>query len=205
MKNKNYALSQTAETTTTPRKKEGKFHLFIMKIGKRNLIITASVLLIGVAVLLNWVLFSGSKVNKDGYQNYDKPSDKQEEQKGNDTPTDQTGTYFSATQVSRQRARDEALEVLQSVVDNKESSETVKAEALAGIAAIADEIQKEANIESLITAKGFEQCVAVLSGEKVQVVVKAEELQPAQIAQINEIVYAQTGIAPTGVTIINKK
>ena len=91
------------------------------------------------------------------------------------------------------------------MVDNKESSETVKAEALAGIAAIADEIQKEANIESLITAKGFEQCVAVISGEKVQIVVKAAELQPAQIAQINEIVYAQTGIAPTGVTIINKQ
>ncbi len=205
MKNKNYALSPTAESASVPRKKEGKFHLFIMKIGKRNLIITASVLLIGVAVLLNWVLFSGAKTGKDGYKGYDKPNDSQEEQKNDNTPTDQTGTYFSATQVSRQRARDEALEVLQSVVDNKESSETVKTEALAGIAAIADEIQKEANIESLITAKGFEQCVAVLSGEKVQIVVKAEELQPAQIAQINEIVYAQTGIAPTGVTIINKK
>ena len=205
MKNKNYALSPTAESTSVPRKKEGKFHLLIMKIGKRNLIITASVLLIGVAVLLNWVLFSGAKTGKDGYKGYDKPNDSQEEPKNDNTPTDQTGTYFSATQVSRQRARDEALEVLQSVVDNKESSETVKAEALAGIAAIADEIQKEANIESLITAKGFEQCVAVLSGEKVQIVVKAEELQPAQIAQINEIVYAQTGIAPTGVTIINKK
>ena len=170
MKNKNYALSPTAENPATPHKKEGKFRLFIMKIGKRNIIITASVLLIG-----------------------------------DDAQTDQSGTYFSATQVSRQRARDEALEVLQSVVDNKESSETVKTEALAGIAAIADEIQKEANIESLVTAKGFEQCVAVISGEKVQIVVKAEELQPAQIAQINEIVYAQTGIAPTGVTIINKK
>ena len=205
MKNKNYALSPAAENASVPRKKEGKFHLFIMKIGKRNLIITASVLLIGVAVLLNWVLFSGAKTGKDGYKGYDKPNDSQEEQKNDNTPTDQTGTYFSATQVSRQRARDEALEVLQSVVDNKESSETVKTEALAGITAIADEIQKEANIESLITAKGFEQCVAVLSGEKVQIVVKAEELQPAQIAQINEIVYAQTGIAPTGVTIINKK
>ena len=205
MKNKNYALSPTAENTATPRKKEGKFRLFIMKIGKRNIIITASVLLIGVAVLLNWVLFSGAKTGKDGYKDYDKSNGSQEEQKGDDAPTDRSETYFSATQVSRQRARDEALEVLQSVVDNKESSETVKTEALAGIAAIADEIQKEANIESLVTAKGFEQCVAVISGEKVQIVVKAEELQPAQIAQINEIVYAQTGIAPTGVTIINKK
>lgn len=203
MKNKNYALSPTTAEPAAPAKKSGRFHLFIMKIGKRNLIITASVLLIGVAVLLNWVLFSGANTKKDGYPNYDQPSGNQQEQIDNDTKTDQN-TYFSATQVSRQRARDEALEVLQSVVDNKESSDAVKAEALAGIAAIADEIQKEANIESLITAKGFEQCVAVISGEKVQIVVKAETLQPAQIAQINEIVYAQTGIAPTGVTIINK-
>ena len=203
MKNKNYALSPTGSEAAAPAKKAGRFHLLIMKIGKRNLIITASVLLIGVAVLLNWFLFSGATPKKDGYQGYDQPTGNQQEQNNNETPTD-LNTYFSATQVSRQRARDEALEVLQSVVDIKESSETVKTEALAGIAAIADEIQKEANIESLITAKGFEQCVAVISGEKVQIVVKAEELQPAQIAQINEIVYAQTGIAPTGVTIINK-
>ena len=203
MKNKNYALSPTAAEPTAPEKANSRFRLFIMKVGKRNLIITASVLLIGLAVLLNWFLFSGANVKKDGYQNYDKNGEQKQEQPKNDTPTDQN-TYFSATQVSRQRARDEALEVLQSVVDNKESSETVKAEALAGIAAIADEIQKEANIESLVTAKGFEQCVAVISGEKVQIVVKADDLQPAQIAQINEIVYAQTGIAPTGVTIINK-
>lgn len=208
MKNTNYALSPTSAEPSAPKKKSDRFHLFIMKIGKRNLIITASVLLIGVAVLLNWVLFSGANVQKDGYQGYEgQESGQTGDQGADDTPTEgQQNTYFSATQVSRQRARDEALEVLQSVVDNKESSETVKAEALAGIAAIADEIQKEANIESLITAKGFEQCVAVLSGEKAQIVVKAtEELQPAQIAQINEIVYAQTGIAPSGVTIIGKQ
>lgn len=204
MKTKNYALSPTANETSAQSGKTGKFRFFLMKIGKRNLIIAASVLLIGAAVLVNWVLFSGANAKQDGYQNYDQPSGNVENTQ-NDTPTDSTNTYFSATQVSRQRARDEALEVLQSVVDNKESSDTVKAEALAGISAIADEIQKEANIESLITAKGFEQCVAVLSGEKVQIVVKADELQPAQIAQINEIVYAQTGITPTGVTIINKQ
>lgn len=204
MKNRNYALSTTEQPISKSKDKTGKFHLLIMKIGKRNLIITASVLLIGVAVLLNWVLFSGATVKQDGYQGYDQPSGNQSQDNA-DTPTDQTNTYFSATQVSRQRARDEALEVLQAVVDNKESSETVKAEALAGIAEIADEIQKEANIESLITAKGFAQCVAVLSGEKVQIVVQADALQPAQIAQINEIVYAQTGISPSGVTIIHKQ
>ncbi len=183
--------------------RQNKFKAFVFKLGKRNIIIACSVFLIGAAVLLNWVLFTGTDKG-DGYDGYDTPS-------GNvSTPGDQSNaidadaTYFSATQTSRQKARDEALEVLQSVVDNPDSDEVVKAEALASISAIADEIQKEADIESLITAKGFAQCVAVLNGDTASIIVKADTLQPAQLAQINTIVFEQTGIAPTGVTIINK-
>ncbi len=182
-------------------KTQNKWKSFFEKIGKRNLIIACSVLLIGVAVWVNWALFTGND-SGDGYDGYDQPSGSVQE--NDNTQVSGNGTYFSATQVSRQRARDEAIEVLQSVVEDVEASEEMKAEALAGLSSIADEMQKEADIESLITAKGFEQCVAVLNGSTVSIVVSADSLQPAQIAQINEIVYSQTGIAPTGVTIINK-
>lgn len=200
---------QTTALSEIP--KANKFKAIVMKLGKRNIVIACSVFLIGAAVLLNWVLFAGAN-NTDGYDGYDKPSgnisDNTGNADGNDTnntpSTDATDTYFSATQISRQKARDEALEVLQAVVDNAESSEEVKNEALAGISAIAEEIQKEANIESLITAKGFEQCVAVLNGDTASIIVSADTLQPAQIAQINAVVYEQTGIKPIGITIINK-
>lgn len=196
---------KTQSTALCEVKRSQKFKAIVLKIGKRNVAIACSVLLIGAAVLLNWILFSGAN-NTDGYDGYDQPT-------GNvtDTPNQDStnadnadNTYFSATQVSRQRARDEALEVLQSVVDNPDASEAVKTEALAGISAIAEEIQKEANIESLITAKGFAQCVAVLNGDTASIIVSADELLPAQLAQINTIVYEQTGIAPSGITIINK-
>ena len=197
MKNQSTALCEIP--------KANKFTAIILKIGKRNLVIAASVLMIGLAVLLNFLLFTGT-TNDPGYDGYDQPSGNISDIPNgeNDTPTDNNNTYFSATQVSRQRARDEALEVLQSVVDNVEASETVKAEALAGISAIAEEIRLEANIESLITAKGFEHCVAVLNGDSISIIVSADTLQPAQLAQINSIVYEQTGIKPAGVTIINK-
>ena len=197
---------KTQTTALSEIKKPHRFRAVIVKLGKRNLIIACSVFLIGAAVLLNWVLFSGSNLN-DGYDGYDTPSGNISDSLGqntDNTATDADATYFSATQVSRQKARDEALEVLQSVVDDPDSSEALKTEALAGISAIAEEIQKEANIESLILAKGFEQCVAVLNGDTASIIVKAETLQPAQLAQINTIVYEQTGIAPTGITIINK-
>ncbi|MBE6553285.1 MAG: SpoIIIAH-like family protein [Ruminococcaceae bacterium] len=197
MKNKTTALSEIPKTN--------KFKAVIVKLGRRNLIIACSVFLIGVAVLLNWVLFAGA-ADSDGYDGYDQPSGNigQTPSDTTDTTDDAANTYFSATQISRQKARDEALEVLQAVVDNVDSSETAKAEALASISAIADEIQKEADIESLLKAKGFEQCVAVLNGDKATVVVSADTLQPAQLAQINAAVYEHTGIAPSGVTIIHK-
>ena len=186
-------------------RKKNKFKAVVVKIGKKNFIIAGVVLLIGAAVLLNWVLFTGG--DGTGY-NYDKPSsvvnNQEENKEGNTAEEPAKNTYFSATQVARQKARDEALEVLKTVVNNESADEAVKNEALTGISAIASEIEKEANIESLITAKGFENCVAVLSGDSASIIVSAETLQPAQLAQINTIVYEQTGILPTNITIINK-
>jgi len=63
------------------------------------------------------------------------------------------------------------MEVLQSVIDNPDATETVKNEALAEMNAIANEIEKEANIEALLVSKGFEDCVAVMNGNQINVVV----------------------------------
>ena len=196
MKNQSTELTEIRRIDKIKNKVTG----LIERVGKRNLIIAGAVLLIGVAVALNFALFTG---NKEGGYDYDQPSGNITDNGSNNT-TDTAAEYFAATQVSRQRARDEALEVLQAVVDDPDSTETAKAEAMESIAAIADEIQTEADIESLITAKGFEKCVAVLNGDTASIVVSAEGLQASQIAQINAIVYEQAGIAPAGITIITK-
>jgi stage III sporulation protein AH len=112
--------------------------------------------------------------------------------------------YFAASLIERQRARDEAIEVLQGVVDDATAIGASKEQALADIAAIAANIEMEANIESLIKAKGFEECVAVISGDKANIVVKSEGLKPNQLSQILEIVYLQADIVPANVTISEK-
>ena len=189
-------------TELTEIQQPNKFQIILEKIGKRNIIIACAVLLIGVAVLMNFILFSGT--DTDGYDGYDQPSGNLSDNAEDENSATDANAYFSATQVSRQRARDEALEVLQAVVENVDATEAMKNEALAVIAVIAEEIQKEANLESLITAKGFEACVAVINDNTASIVVKADDLQAAQIAQINAIVYEQAGILPSAVTIIKK-
>lgn len=183
---------------------------FIEKVGKRNFIIACVVLLIGASVILNWVIFANQDSGFDGYDSNsgmsssygDGSTDASSTDK--DTDTISTDSFFSSTQVSRERARDEALEVLQSVVDSGSSDDAVKTQALADISQIARDMEAESNIETLIVAKGFEQCVAVISSGTINVVVKAEKLTQSDIAIINEIVYEQSGIKPADVKIVQK-
>ena len=175
-------------------------HKSLPKINRRFVVVASAVLLIALAVVLNVVLFTDQAptVEEPDANVGTAPDDAT----GNDSTTD---GYFSATQVSRQRARDEALEVLQSVVDSESADEATKTGALMEISALADAMEAEANIETLVLAKGFAQCVAVINGESCSVIVKSEgELAPAQISQINEIVYEQAGIQPVNVKIITK-
>ena len=186
---------------------------FFKKMGKRNLIIAGAVIMIGLAVYVNWIFFAGD--NKDDSFNYDQSAGMNTNygttlgtgsNTGNQNSTSaDANSYFSSVQVSRQKARDEALEVLNSVVDNDNATDQVKAEAVAEIRQIASEMENEAKIESLIKTKGYAQCVAVISGENVSIVLQHEgELSAAALAQINAIVYEQAGILPSGVTIIRK-
>ena len=183
-----------------------KVKSFCERIGKRNFIIIGSVLLIAAAVAINIAVFSSPA--DDGFD-YDQSAGMDSDQLNADTQTPSNtdtdvDTYFTGVQVSRQRTRDEAIEVLQSVVDNAASTEAAKAEALAEINNMARVMEAEANIESLIVAKGFEECVAVISGENASIVVKSEGLVASQISQINEIVYMQAGIKPINITIIER-
>ena len=171
---------------------------FFERIGKRNIAIACAVLLIGAAVWVNWMLFAGEE---DGYTGYGDGSGTVDASGGSQNAED---SYFATVQVSRERTRDEALEVLQSVVDNADADEAVKTQALADINRLALEMSAESNIETLVMAKGFEDCVAVINDGDATVVVKTGgegELLPNQIAQINEIVYEQAKISPVNIKI----
>ncbi len=179
------------------------------KFGIRNIVIVLSVLLIGAAIYVNWSIFGGDKNDTDIPSGNNGGSGITDTNAGTNNNgggqnSNDTVDFFAASQIERQRARDEAIEVLQSVVDDDTALESAKQQALADIAAIAANIETEANIESLIKAKGFEECVAVISGDKANIVVKSEGLRPNQLSQILEIVYLQADILPANVTISEK-
>ncbi len=171
---------------------------FFAKIGKRNLLVVCAVLLIAVAVYLNYIWFY-DPMSSIGYGD-----NNMQDQYDDQTSTDNSQSYFTSVQLSREKARDEALDVLQTVVDSEDALQETKDAALADISRIALDMEQEANIETLVLAKGFSNCVAVINGDKISVVVESDGLLPTEVAQIKEIVYEQTGIKPAGITIIEK-
>ena len=78
----------------------------------------------------------------------------------------------------------------------------LKEDAMQSMASIATDIATEANIESLVCAKGFEKCVAVINENSASVVVKSGGLLPNEVIQIKEIVCEQSNIDPANVKII---
>lgn len=179
--------------------------------NRRHFVIVLSAAVIGFAVYLNWALYEGQDLT-----DADKVSagtSLSDITKGTENVGDNVSVsaeekaiedYFAVSQINRQRARDEAIEVLQTVADGAANLSDVQNEALAEIAKIATDIENEAAIESLIKGKGFSQCVAVISGNSANVIVRSSALLPNEITQILEIVYETAGILPQNVKIIEK-
>ena len=177
----------------------------INRIGKKGTVVICAVILVGFAVMLNLILFNGEETGKKSNLAIDMDAlsvgDSGEEA---DPSYEAVYNYFEAMQLSRQQARDEAMEVLLSVAESSTAVEDMKNEALDSIAQIARDIECESIIETVILSKGFTQCVAVGNGDTASIIVKSEGLLPSEVAQISEIVYEQTGILPTNLKIIEK-
>ncbi|MBQ3231066.1 MAG: SpoIIIAH-like family protein [Clostridia bacterium] len=118
-----------------------------------------------------------------------------------ETPED----FFAMAIINRTQVRDSALEVLREIAENPDSLPDAKEEALSSIADIADDMSAEANIETLVKAKGIAECVAVINGEKCSVIVNTSELVADELTQITDIVYEQTGIAVHNITVVEAR
>ena len=185
-------------TETMKKTKEKIVDKKFWKLDKNKVMIASAVLLIGAAVYLNYIFF----LDESQSVNLSAPQQQNTEAINNTEEMDLN--YFAQAVIDRQKARDEALEVLQIVVDNEDALAESKDTALQQMSQIADDMQKESNIESLIVSKGFDECVAVINEGKCNVIVKSEGLLANQISQIKEIVYEQAAITPINVKIIEK-
>lgn len=116
--------------------------------------------------------------------------------------------YFAAIRLARQESRDSAVELLQETIAYETGAdETAASAASAQLETMVATALKESEIEGLVIAKGYEDCVAYMSEEGISVAVAAPEggLEAEAVAQICDIVVTQSDYTPSELKIIEVK
>jgi hypothetical protein len=185
-----------------------------MKVNKKQIVMLTLTLVVCVAVYLNWRFLQNDATDPNAttpVSNEVTDTENQDDGKvlGEAKYVDGSGEsvdeYFTQSRLTRQQSKDDAIELLKTVVNSDESSAESKEKANNEIVSIANSTEKEGIIENLIKAKGFNDCVVFISSDSVNVVVSTSGLTAEQAAQIKEIVVSQTDVSPSGIKIVEIK
>ena len=199
-----------------------------MAFGKRQLVLAALVVALGAAVYLNWqftgnneltatnAVGSTKELGEAKYVNNTQVSslsgssvlsevENSDSSGASSAPLADAAEYFAQAKVNRQKARDESTEMVKEILNDIKSSEAAKAEAVKQAADVAKNIQQESNIESLIKAKGFKDCVAFIQNGECSVVVSPDGLNENSAITIKDIVSGQAGIPYDKIKITEAK
>ena len=190
-----------------------------MKLWKRNAIAAAIVLLVCGAVYVNWnytqdtaaarnlgeAALGGSRQDPlAAPAGAETGEEAKPEEAGAESAAETGSDYFSTARLNRQQARDNALSLLQEAAADEKADQASVDQANVAIQTMASYTMTEAQIENLVTAKGYADCVAFLEDGNVSVVVSALEngMTDADAARIGEIVKEQTGLRADQIKII---
>ncbi len=180
-----------------------------MKKWKKNLISAGILITVCCGIYVNWVSNGGANTQNLEYTlNSDKlmsddllvMGDNYEDLSNQNQNT--VTNYFAAVRLSRQEARDSAVSLLQEAMSY--GDENASAATSAQLEAIVQTALTEAQIESLVIAKGYADCVAYITEEGISVAVASPEggIQQSDVALIADIVLAQTDFDYTQIRVV---
>ena len=191
------------------------------QLWKRNAVVAAVALFVCAAVYLNWNYEQQAEAGKTlgqstmvGSETSDPlvqegedtlSSDSSVQTQGQTQPQNDQDSYFSTARLNRQQARDSALSLLQDAAAREDADETVKEQVNETIQTMADYTVTEAQIENLVVAKGYADCVAFIGENTLSLAVAAPEggLTQADTAKIVDVVNQTAGFTADQIKIIS--
>lgn len=191
------------------------------QLWKRNAVVAAIALFVCAAVYLNWnydrqqaesgkVLGESALVDSHSDPLLQQEAETAAQSGEEDAPQQQSeGTaqpsgYFATARLNRQQARDSALALLQDAAAGEDADQAMRDQANETIQTMADYTVTEAQIENLVLAKGYADCVAFIGEKSVSLAVAAPEqgLQQEDTARIVDAVNQVAGFTASQIKII---
>lgn len=196
-----------------------------MKILRRNAIIITVILFICVAVYLNWAYnrqerdlqaagdgLAESAASLSGQLQgeglfYEAPNDPAAAAEAAQGLATEVEDYFTSARLNRQQARDSAISTLREAAETVSATQEAVDEALGAITAMASYTVSEAELEAMVMAKGFQECLVFLNEDSVIVAVPApvDGLGAAAVSRITDLVLQETSLTTEQIKIIGVK
>ena len=184
-----------------------------MKIWKKNVVAAAVLVTVCAGIYLNW-LYTDAEQTAQLTDTLDAEkvlsedmlvlsSDAAIEAAAEDlSDSGELSDYFAAVRLSRQEARDSAVSLLQETFSYSEGSDADQTSA--ELEDIVQTALSEAQIESLVIAKGYADCVAYISDEGISVAVATLEggMQEEDVAVIADIVISQSDFSVEDIRVV---
>lgn len=177
-----------------------------MKKTKRNIMVVTVLLFVCAAIYLNWSYNnSWGKADTAMVEAEDAAMEAAEEAYNEtNSLSEKASSYFADARLNRQVSRDEALDLLESTAENKDASQETIDSAMKSISAMANYSMQETQLENLLIAKDFADCVVYMTDDAITVAVPApaEGLSDASVARITEMVTSETGYTAAQLNVI---
>ena len=115
--------------------------------------------------------------------------------------------FFEEARLKREKAHDEAMDTIQKTLKSASLSAEEKKEYTAQMSANLEDLHAETEIETLIKAKGFADCLCFLQSGRADLTVmtSGDALTAAQVAQIRDVVLSKSSVTAQNITVTEVK
>ena len=121
--------------------------------------------------------------------------------------SDSGAKFFEQARLKREKAHDEALDTIRKTMKSSSLSAEEKKVYTNQMTAGLEDLNAENEIETLIKAKGFADCLCFLQSGRADLTVmtSGEPLTAAQVAQIRDVVLSKSTVPAQNITVVEVK
>lgn len=193
------------------QKQNERNEIKMLVLKKKEIVAASLVVLIGVAGYLNWSYQDTIRVTDgDSYIETGKKLGEAQLVSSDsntilETSEKVSADYFAQAKMEKESSRSKALEILNNTAQNESFDEATRQNAQQKILDMASNTEKEAIIENLAKAKGYDKISVYIDSETCDIIVEKQDFSEQDATILKELVTGQLNIGGENIKIVQKK
>lgn len=120
-------------------------------------------------------------------------------------PAETSKDFFAAHRLEREKQRSQRIDLLREVINNPQTSDQVRQQAQEEWLTLTILMEQEMIVEKLVISKGFADVILIFNGDVAHLIVKTDELVPADAIQLTELVSSTLQLDIEKVRVVERK